>query len=284
MKNAAIALLLTLCCALALAACDRERTPEEREAVAREILHEKAGRGDVRAQFRLGVIYELDGRGDEAEKWYQKAAEQGHPDAQYNLARRLWMSFDDTGKERAAKWFAEAAAGYRKAAEQGNARAQYYLGDMYSSAEGVAQDPAQAAFWFRKSADKENADAQVMIGEIYERGWENISYPQEYQDWKSDDYSQDYAKAAEWYRKAAEQGNPTAQARLGTLYYFGRGVAEDREQSARWMEKSREKKTGFFDSIMPIHDMEPDGAVETPETSGIINATNKLNTPEGTQK
>ena len=35
---------------------------------------------------------------------------------------------------------------------------------------------------------------------------------------------QDYAQAAVWYRKAAEQGDAGAQFNLGTMCYSGRGV------------------------------------------------------------
>jgi hypothetical protein len=35
---------------------------------------------------------------------------------------------------------------------------------------------------------------------------------------------QDYAQAAAWYRKAADQGDPEAQNNLGTLYSTGQGV------------------------------------------------------------
>ncbi|MBE6662165.1 MAG: sel1 repeat family protein [Ruminococcaceae bacterium] len=47
--------------------------------------------GDANAQNTLGVYYGMglfDGKPDfdEAVKWYRKAAEQGHAEAQYNLA------------------------------------------------------------------------------------------------------------------------------------------------------------------------------------------------------
>ena len=50
----------------------------------------KAEAGDAIAQNKIGVMYDL-GRGvleddKEAAKWYRKAAEQGHAEAQINLA------------------------------------------------------------------------------------------------------------------------------------------------------------------------------------------------------
>lgn len=43
---------------------------------------------------------------------------------------------------------------------------------------------------------------------------------------------QDYAAAAEWYRKAAAQGNADAQTNLGVMYQQGQGVQQDYAQAA----------------------------------------------------
>ena len=44
----------------------------------------------------------------------------------------------------------------------------------------------------------------------------------------------DEAKAAHWYRQAAEQGNSDAQWLLGSMYEFGRGVERDPVQAHMW--------------------------------------------------
>ena len=46
--------------------------------------------------------------------------------------------------------------------------------------------------------------------------------------------AQDYAQAAEWYRKAAEQNHGLAQFNLGTMYAQGQGVVRDDAQSIVW--------------------------------------------------
>lgn len=46
--------------------------------------------------------------------------------------------------------------------------------------------------------------------------------------------SKSYAKAAEWYHKAAEQGLARAQVRLGLMYNYGRGVPKDYAKAAQW--------------------------------------------------
>lgn len=39
--------------------------------------------------------------------------------------------------------------------------------------------------------------------------------------------SQNYAEAVKWYRQVVGQGFPEAQAELGVMYGFGRGVPQD---------------------------------------------------------
>jgi TPR repeat protein len=57
-----------------------------------------------------------------------------------------------------------------------------------------------------------NAEAQFNVGLMYKDG---------------DGVPQDYAKTAEWYRKAAEQGYPNAQYNLGVLYQLGEWISHD---------------------------------------------------------
>ena len=45
---------------------------------------------------------------------------------------------------------------------------------------------------------------------------------------------QDYAEAALWYRRAADQGLVEAQALLGAMYELGRGVPQDYVQAHMW--------------------------------------------------
>ncbi len=48
----------------------------------------------------------------------------------------------------------------------------------------------------------------------------------------------DYAEAARWYRKAADQGNTSAEDNLGKQYYYGRGVQQDRAEAYRWFARA----------------------------------------------
>jgi len=52
---------------------------------------------------------------------------------------------------------------------------------------------------------------------------------------------QDYAEAAKWYRKAAEQGFAWAQTALGFKYQEGTGVPQDYAEAAKWYRKAAEQ-------------------------------------------
>ena len=47
--------------------------------------------------------------------------------------------------------------------------------------------------------------------------------------------------AAQWYRRAAEQGNAEAQFNLGLMYFNGRGVAQDYKVAAQWYRRAAEQ-------------------------------------------
>ena len=50
--------------------------------------------------------------------------------------------------------------------------------------------------------------------------------------------SEDKVKAAELYRKSADQGYAEGQYHLGMCYYFGKGVPRDRAEAVKWFQKA----------------------------------------------
>lgn len=132
--------------------------------------------------------------------------EQGHTQAQYNLA---WLYEFGLG---VPKNSAKALDLFRLAAEQGLAEAQFNLGVTYQNGIDVPQDYNEAAKWYRLAANQGDAKAQYNLGVIYSNG---------------EGVPQDYAEAVVWYRLAAEQGNATAQLNLAETYNDGEGVPQD---------------------------------------------------------
>jgi TPR repeat protein len=53
--------------------------------------------------------------------------------------------------------------------------------------------------------------------------------------------AQDYAKAREWFEKAADKGDAGAMNSLGWLYQNGYGVARDYVKAREWYEKAADK-------------------------------------------
>lgn len=109
-----------------------------------------AERGDPRAAFGLGLLYDL-GEGVEQDAvaaltWYRRAAEAGFVPAEFNLAV---MHDSGVGTQRnptqAALWYASAAA-------HGYARAEYNLAQLYEAGEGVPCNHDMAEAWYAAAA------------------------------------------------------------------------------------------------------------------------------------
>ena len=137
----------------------------------------------------------------------------GQPDAQYELAMRL---FEGRGlpKDQPA-----AARCFERAASAGLAPAQYRLGSMYEKGIGVTRDPAAAKRWYLKAAEAGNARAAHNLAVMYA---------------EPGDGAQNYAEALKWFRKAAELGVRDSQYNLAILYARGLGVDKDLGQSWLW--------------------------------------------------
>tara|TARA_R100000808_G_scaffold14569_1_gene34319 strand:+ start:608 stop:1189 length:582 start_codon:yes stop_codon:yes gene_type:complete len=55
------------------------------------------------------------------------------------------------------------------------------------------------------------------------------------------DVPQDYKEAAKWFRLSAEQGWAPAQTHLGVAYDFGDGVPQDRKEAVKWYRLAAEQ-------------------------------------------
>ena len=137
----------------------------------------------------------------------------GQPNAQYELAMRL---FEGRGLPKdqpaAARWF-------ERAASLGLAPAQYRLGSMYEKGIGVTRDPAAAKRWYLKAAEAGNARAAHNLAVMSAEPAEGAP---------------NYPEAVKWFRRAAELGVRDSQYNLAILYARGLGVEKDLGQSLLW--------------------------------------------------
>ena len=182
-----------------------------------EELKAKAEAGDADSQFHLGRAYSHIKRDDaEAARWVEKAAQQGHLEAQSNIGY-LYSAGQGVPRdaERAMSW-------WLKAGEAGFVQAQFNLAIAYLEGKLVPRDERKGFEWMKRAADQGTAIAQLNLGMLYGRGLGTERNPQE---------------AAAWYRKAADQGNQTAMLNLAVMYYTGEGVQRDPAEALRWIRR-----------------------------------------------
>jgi len=121
-----------------------------------------------------------------ATEYIRRSSERGYAPAQVTLGY-----FYETGTiltrepEQAARW-------YKKAAQQDDLLGEWLPGRAVFTGQGTMRDLKQAANWLLKSVSHGDPFSQYLLGMIrLERN--------------------DYTQAAEWFRKAANQGLPQAR-------------------------------------------------------------------------
>lgn len=193
---------------------------------ASDYLFKAAVQGHADANFNLGTMYLNGWRIEQDDKkafeYFQKAAQQEHAEGENWLGRmyqlgRGGISQDDN---RASRW-------YLRAAEHGSASGQHNLGVNYEMGKGVDCDDKKAVEWYRKAAEQEHAYGQYRLAYMYEDGRGGLPL--------------DRIKAHEYYRKAAEQfekQETLAPQLLASMYENGKGVLQDYCKAADWYRKA----------------------------------------------
>lgn len=140
--------------------------PALQEAAAQPVaeLARKAAAGDADSQFALGAAYDA-GRDvprdlAEALKWYLRAAEAGHLEAQNSVGSALQSD----------RRYGEALAWYEKAAAKGHARSISNLASLYDAGLGVKQDRVKASELWLQAAELGWADAMWSLGNLLRSG------------------------------------------------------------------------------------------------------------------
>jgi TPR repeat protein len=87
-----------------------------------------------------------------------------------------------------------------------------------------SQDPDGDSVSVRALARSGDSEAQFVLGARFANGGNKS----------------DYAEAAQWYLKAAEQNHALAQFNLGIMYLKGQGVRRDKTLSQMWMSRAAE--------------------------------------------
>ncbi|MFI9825248.1 tetratricopeptide repeat protein [Streptomyces sp. NPDC052013] len=142
----------------------------------------RAEAGELDAMNQLGTQLMEQGRVDEAETWYARAAQGGLASGMYNLG--LWQC-------RQGGDHAEAEAWWHRAADAGQVRSMVALADtMLSRGDAEGAEP-----WYQRAADEDDAEAAFGLAVLHA--------------------DRDDTKAAlAWYERAADGGDPRAMCNL----------------------------------------------------------------------
>lgn len=168
----------------------------------------------------------------------ERAAKQGHADAQYHLAEILSSRDVDqiyeTGLRSALKRAFRRLGGtndamrwYLAAAEQGHVRAQFNLGYRFTN-RYLLDGPVRAKsglMWLERAALSAHVPAMMHLGAIYAEGKL---------------VRRDLGKTTNWYRKAASLGDDQANFIMGWFCHSGTGVAKDLQAAKSYFEASND--------------------------------------------
>jgi TPR repeat protein len=211
--------------------------------------------GNMSAQIMLGALYNKGGAIPHDDKmaavWFEKAANQGNAEAQYQLGNLYENSQLPRDYKVAANW-------YQKAAQSGSAKAQARLGVFYTEGFGVTKNLNEALLWSGKAALQGNADAQLWIGSMYGLG---KAVP------RNDKL------AMGWLTKAAAQGEPDALLLLANMYKEGEGGPKDPILAYALNKSAITNKTHMVDKAKKMRDKLTDEL-----TSDQLNTSNALAT------
>ncbi len=191
----------------------------------------------------------------------QELADSGDPAAENELGVRYRVGTDvDKDPAKAIPWFL-------KAARQGYPKAYFNLGAAYYNGDAVSVSDEDACVWFTLAADAGD-----------QRGIEAVARTQQeftpaqmtrcellaataYQ--SGERVEQDYGKALQWYKKAADNKDGLACERLAYMYQRGLGVAADLQESLKWLKRSAD--LGYVPAIYDMAYMYDKGGMGLPQ-------------------
>ena len=168
----------------------------------------------------------------------QKLADSGDPAAQNELGVRYRLGKGvDKDPAKAIPW-------YLKAARQGYAKAYFNLGAAYYNGDGVSMNEQNYCAWFIFSADAgDERGKEALARTTHELSTSRFNHCEVIAATAyltGDLIKQDYARAVEWYSKAANSGDGAAAEKLAYMYDRGLGVPVDKLQSLKWLQRAAE--------------------------------------------
>ncbi len=170
------------------------------------------------AQAALGAFYR-DGMGVQkdpvqSDRWIEKAAENGHIMAMVMSAQNLLKRKDDPQAGEKAEAYIE------RVRNEASPQEIYSIGYSYAHGLRLPRDTEKAMQWAQLGAEKGEVNAMYLLGECY---WTQRKF----------------AKALEWFEKAAGKGLEAAQLQTGRIYRDGaEGVRPNPQKAVQWLAKA----------------------------------------------
>lgn len=209
-----------------LAAEKAEREKAYRRAIARQRDQEKQDRlykaetGHIPTQLYLAKEAETHNP-REALHWYERAAMLGSEIAMYGVVRVCAKAKEDQVLKQKAKFWQLAIE-----AHNGSQQAKFEMGKALLKGMGVEVNIEKAIAAIEAVANEGSAEAQVYMGDWYVSEVNLNPQPK---------------LASEWYFRAAQQNDPTAQIKLGLNYRDGIGVKQNLTRATYWFEAAGER-------------------------------------------
>jgi TPR repeat protein len=170
---------------------------------------ELAASGAPDAFYAIGERY---GRSHKAIKWYLRAAEKEHAEAQVKMAEYYLSSSIQKDGKLALQW-------YLRADKNGRKGISFSIAQLCRKTTDMVGYQALAMQWYLKAYEQGDMDAAFQIGTMYENG-EGIA--------------QDYQLAMHWYLKAEGTLRAPVASHIANLYLNGLGVEKDHDEAEKW--------------------------------------------------
>lgn len=172
--------------------------------------------GNADAEAWLGAVLLDRGRTREAMPMLQHAANAGSAEGAHRLALLYAQGADGIPRDDA-----RALALFEKAAAAGHVRAEINAGMLYFYGRGTPKDLVRARAWLEKAAAQNDPYALYALG----RAMEESDGPA----------LADPVRAADLYKRAAQQGHTFAALRYGLALAEGNGVRKDLVAAQQWL-------------------------------------------------
>jgi TPR repeat protein/Zn-dependent protease with chaperone function len=194
-----------------------------------------ANGGDLEAQYRLALDYD-GGLGTPendalAIRWFVKAADAGHPLAQFRAGEAFSCGCaTKRDLDKADFYLNQSFQGCLKAANSGSPDAELYLGIIYSYGwAGQKIDAKASGDWFAKAAAQGSANAAYYLG-IFEKRKKASEVR--------------FQEAKKGYELLAEADQAGAYFMLGQIYKHGYGVEQDKAKALEYFQRAADRGVG----------------------------------------